>query len=207
MGGILVLRSHGSVAHYDDPEIDRMREVHDDEVGRWRTFALILASRQFPELGALPPPRPNDAIVCIECACRNRRRFFSYRRGMQPFIGEIRIFAGNFAPRGWALCDGQLLAINHNQVLFAVLGTTYGGDGQTTFALPDLRGRVTMHPGQGEGLSARRPGERGGAEVATQLPKGGSRGFSPGTIIPAIVPPFTAINHIIALEGVFPTRD
>lgn len=67
MGGILVLRSDGSVAHYD-PETDRMREVHDDEAGRWRTFALIQAARQFPELGALYPPRPNDAIVCSECA-------------------------------------------------------------------------------------------------------------------------------------------
>ena len=66
-----------------------------------------------------------------------------------PFIGEIRMFAGNFAPAGWALCDGQLLAIAENDALFALIGTTYGGDGQTTFALPDLRGRIPIHFGSG----------------------------------------------------------
>lgn len=67
----------------------------------------------------------------------------------EPFIGEIRAFGQNWAPRGWALCNGQLLAINQNQALFSILGTTYGGNGQTTFALPDLRGRVPMHVGNG----------------------------------------------------------
>jgi len=67
----------------------------------------------------------------------------------QPFIGEIRIFAGNFAPAGWAFCDGQLLAISENETLFILIGTTYGGDGQSTFALPDLRGRIPVHPGTG----------------------------------------------------------
>jgi microcystin-dependent protein len=66
---------------------------------------------------------------------------------MDPFLGEIRIFAGNFAPRGWALCSGQILPIAPNTALFALLGTTYGGDGRTTFALPDLRGRLPVHPG------------------------------------------------------------
>jgi microcystin-dependent protein len=67
----------------------------------------------------------------------------------QPFIGELRMFGGNFAPAGWALCDGQLLAIAENDALFALIGTTYGGDGQTTFGLPDLRGRIPVHEGNG----------------------------------------------------------
>ncbi len=83
----------------------------------------------------------------------------------EPFIGEIRLFAGNFAPRGWAFCDGQLLAISSNTALFSILGTTYGGDGRTTFALPDLRGRVPLHPGTGAGLTPRRLGQRVGTET------------------------------------------
>jgi len=86
-------------------------------------------------------------------------------QAQEGFIGEIRIFAGNFAPRSWALCDGQLLPINNYQALFSILGTTYGGDGRTTFALPDLRGRFAMHPGTGAGLSQRRLGEKGGTET------------------------------------------
>ena len=73
----------------------------------------------------------------------------------EPFVGEIRMFAGNFAPRGWAYCDGQLLAVSQNDALFSLLGTIYGGDGRTTFALPDLRGRVPMHWGSGPGLTPR----------------------------------------------------
>lgn len=84
-----------------------------------------------------------------------------------PYIGEIRLFGGTFAPQGWALCDGQLLAISANEALYALLGTTYGGDGQTTFALPDLRGRVPVHQGQGPGLSNRALGEAGGTETVT----------------------------------------
>jgi len=76
-----------------------------------------------------------------------------------PFIGEIRMFAGNFAPRGWAKCEGQLLAISQYSALFSILGTTYGGDGRTTFALPDLRGRVPMHYGLGPGLSSYTQGQ------------------------------------------------
>ncbi|MEO1418739.1 MAG: tail fiber protein [Bacteroidota bacterium] len=83
---------------------------------------------------------------------------------MEPFIGMIVQFGGNFAPRGWALCDGQLLPISSNQALFSILGTTYGGDGRTTFALPELRGRFPMHPGNGPGLTDRRLGQRGGVE-------------------------------------------
>ncbi len=93
---------------------------------------------------------------------------------MEPFLGTIILFAGNFAPRGWALCDGQLLQISQNSALFVILGTTYGGDGIRTFALPDLRGRVPVHAGQGPMLVPRSRGERFGAESVTltvgQLP-------------------------------------
>lgn len=86
-----------------------------------------------------------------------------------PFIAEIRIFAGNFAPAGWAMCDGQLLPLSQNTALFSLLGTTYGGNGKSNFALPDLRGRAPMQPGNGPGLSARALGETGGqASVALQ---------------------------------------
>ena len=85
----------------------------------------------------------------------------------EPFLAEIRIFAGNFAPRGWAFCNGQLLPISQNTALFSLIGTTYGGDGRTTTALPDLQGRVPMHPGRGPGLTARRLGERLGIENVT----------------------------------------
>jgi microcystin-dependent protein len=85
----------------------------------------------------------------------------------EPFIAEIRIFAGNFAPRGWALCNGQLLPISQNTALFSLIGTTYGGDGRSTTALPDLQSRVPMHPGRGPGLTARRLGQRGGTDTVT----------------------------------------
>ena len=86
-----------------------------------------------------------------------------------PFLAEIRIFAGNFAPRGWAQCDGQLLPISQNTALFSLLGTTYGGNGTTTFALPDLQGRAPMHAGQGPGLSQRDLGEAAGEQYVTLL--------------------------------------
>ena len=85
----------------------------------------------------------------------------------EPFVGEIRMFAGNFAPRGWAFCDGQLLAVSQNDALFSLLGTIYGGDGRTTFGLPDMRGRIPLHVGTGPGLSARRLGSKAGAENVT----------------------------------------
>ncbi|WP_299113730.1 phage tail protein [uncultured Winogradskyella sp.] len=85
----------------------------------------------------------------------------------EPFIGEMRMFAGNFAPSGWALCDGQLLPIAQYQALFSILGTTYGGDGETTFALPDLRGRAPVHAGNGPGLPNVNLGEKGGATSFT----------------------------------------
>src|SRR5437762_8885487 len=86
-----------------------------------------------------------------------------------PFVAEIRIFPFNFAPKGWAFCDGQLLPLSQNTALFSLLGTTYGGDGKSNFALPNLEGNAAMHPGQGQGLSLRDLGEIGGAENVTLL--------------------------------------
>ena len=155
-------------------------------------------------------------------------------------IGEIRMFAGNFAPRDWAFCDGRLLPINDNQALYSILGTTYGGDGRTNFALPDLRGRVALHPGTGPGLSQRRLGDEGGAEQVmlseAEMP-GHSHGmtsagggqtirnlsyFGTQTEVPQQttgvtdpaggdqphdnMPPFQAVNFIIALQGMYPSR-
>jgi microcystin-dependent protein len=92
----------------------------------------------------------------------------------EAFLGELRLFGFNFNPRGWAKCDGQILSISQNTALFALLGTTYGGNGQTTFALPDLRGRANLHQGQGQGLTPRTMGEVSGTEnvtlVSTQMP-------------------------------------
>lgn len=88
---------------------------------------------------------------------------------MDPFVAEIRIFPFNFAPKGWAFCNGQLLPISQNTALFSLLGTTYGGDGKSNFALPDLQGNAAMHPGQGPGLSLHDLGETGGSETVTLL--------------------------------------
>ena len=86
-----------------------------------------------------------------------------------PFVAEIRIFPFNFAPKGWAFCDGQLLPISQNTALFSLLGTTYGGDGKSTFALPNMQGNAPMHPGQGPGLSLHDLGETGGEPTVTLL--------------------------------------
>lgn len=170
---------------------------------------------------------------------------------MEPFIGMIVQFGGNFAPRGWAFCDGQLLAISSNSALFSILGTTFGGDGRTTFGLPDLRGRVPMHPGNGPGLSPRRLGEKGGVETVTltvnNLPShshalrgvedegtsgklpgnslasagtalysssapstdlhAGSVGNTGGSLPSTNVQPFQCVNFIIALQGLYPSRN
>lgn len=101
-------------------------------------------------------------ILCLLLFCS-----LETLKAQDAFIGEIRMFAGNFAPRGWAFCDGQLLPISQNQALFSLLGTTYGGDGSTTFALPDLRGRFAMHAGNGPGLTPRSLGEKSGSESHT----------------------------------------
>jgi len=86
-----------------------------------------------------------------------------------PFLAEIRIFTGNFAPKGWALCDGQLMSISQNTALFSLLGTTYGGDGKSNFALPNLQGSAPMQAGQGPGLSLRDLGEAAGEQTVTLL--------------------------------------
>jgi len=166
---------------------------------------------------------------------------------MEGMIGEIRLFAGNFAPRAWALCDGQLLSIASNTALFSILGTTYGGDGRSTFGLPDLRGRAPIHAGHGPGLSDHRLGAKGGQEQVTltvnQLPnhnhpltvsgdppstKHPTEGFAAvgeyydrtgNAVGPAnsigktggnqpvsVVQPFLALNYIICLQGIFPSR-
>lgn len=128
-----------------------------------------------------------------------------------PFIAEIRIFAGNFAPAGWAFCDGQLLPVSQNTALFSLLGTTYGGNGMTTFALPDLRGRAPMHPGTGQGLTPRTLGETGGTERVTldasQLPAHGHTLALPAVNGPATSPepegklPASAGENTFSAEG------
>jgi microcystin-dependent protein len=105
---------------------------------------------------------PADATRAEHIAIRNQNH-------MDPFVAEVRIFPFNFAPRGWAFCDGQLLPISQNTALFSLLGTTYGGDGKTNFALPDLQGRAPMHPGQGPGLSLHDLGEIGGSDTVSLL--------------------------------------
>jgi microcystin-dependent protein len=168
----------------------------------------------------------------------------------QPFIAEIKMFAGNFAPRGYAFCDGQLLSIAQNTALFSLIGTTYGGNGITTFGLPDLRGRVPMHQGQGPGLTSRVIGELSGEEVHTlstpELPVhnhsvgaattassknptnnvpaftagGSSYAAAPTTTMNASMvgggggnqphnnmQPYLVVSFIIALVGIFPSRN
>src|SRR5579863_6141851 len=88
---------------------------------------------------------------------------------MDPFVAEIRIFPFNFAPKGWAMCDGQILPLSQNTALFSLLGTTYGGDGKSNFALPNMQGNAPMQSGQGGGLSLRDLGETGGAQAVTLL--------------------------------------
>jgi len=172
-----------------------------------------------------------------------------------PFVAEISLFAGNFAPRGYAFCSGQLLSIAQNTALFSLLGTTYGGNGQTTFALPDLQGRLPVHTGQGPGLTSRVLGEKAGTETVTlitsQMPahdhtvsqRAGSTADSPSPLgrypaPPASGTPYSGttgaqmasgtattlatagggqphnnlmpslcVNFIIALQGVFPSRN
>ncbi len=129
----------------------------------------------------------------------------------EPFIGQVIMFAGNFAPRGWALCDGALLSISSNSALFSILGTTYGGDGRTTFALPDLRGRVAVHPGRGPGLTERRLGSKFGSETisfqGTGRPVGiGDRGVAEQKV-PSVMQPSLGVNYIIALQGTYPSRN
>jgi microcystin-dependent protein len=170
----------------------------------------------------------------------------------EPFVAEIRIFAGNFAPRGWAFCNGQLLPISQNTALFSLIGTTYGGDGRSTTALPNMQGRAPMHPGRGPGLTTRTLGQTGGVETVTlseaqmashnhgmgAIPAPANQDDADNTTIlartvgsntyaaannlqpmadQALAPtggsqphnnmqPFLAINFIIALQGLYPSR-
>jgi microcystin-dependent protein len=113
----------------------------------------------------------------------------------EAMIGEVKLFAGNFTPRDWAFCDGQLLPISNNSALFSLLGTLYGGDGRTTFALPDLRGRVPVSPGTGNGLQPVQVGERNnGTKV-----QGNSLGESS-------TQPTLGMHYIICLRGTYPSR-
>jgi microcystin-dependent protein len=131
------------------------------------------------------------------------------------FLAEVRIFAGNFAPPGWAMTNGQIMSISQNTALFSLLGTTYGGDGRTTFALPDLRGRAVLHPGTGPGLTARDLGEVTGQELVTlttaQLPahthtiSGGNTGATGSGQSHPNLQPSVALNSILALTGTFPS--
>jgi microcystin-dependent protein len=121
----------------------------------------------------------------------------------EGFIGEVKLFAGNFAPRGWAFCDGQLLAISNNTALFSILGTTYGGDGRTTFGLPDLRGRVPVGPRNGDGMTDVRLGQEFGpfqnktSDGSAQSPAL-SKSVKQGSL---------GLNYIICLVGVYPSRN
>jgi len=168
-----------------------------------------------------------------------------------PFLGEVKVFAGNFAPRGWAACDGQLLPISQNTALFSLLGTTYGGNGQSTFALPNLQGRMPIGAGQGPGLSDRQLGEAGGEAAVTlqasEMPRHnhalhGSSSATTGTPVPGVVlaattgakvyrpatnpttmaaplassgggqahqnqQPYLGVMFIIAMQGIFPSRN
>jgi microcystin-dependent protein len=116
---------------------------------------------------------------------------------MDPILGQIILFAGNFAPVGWALCDGQELPIAQNTALFSILGTTYGGDGRVTFALPDLRGRAPIHAGAGPGLAPHTLGEKGGP---TELR------VAPGGTAVVAHDAYATVNYLIALQGIFPAR-
>ena len=112
-------------------------------------------------------------IICLAFMSLGTENDVQAQNG-NPMIGEIRMFAGNFAPRGWAFCDGSLLPISQNSALFSILGTTYGGDGRTTFALPNIQSRIVVGEGLGPGLSNYRLGQVGGTETntlnSTQLP-------------------------------------
>ncbi|MDR3419350.1 MAG: tail fiber protein [Nevskia sp.] len=132
-----------------------------------------------------------------------------------PYVGEIRLFAGNFAPAGWFFCDGRVLAISDYEVLYTLIGTTYGGNGSSTFALPDLRSRVPIHQGQGPGLNNHVLGEPVGADSGTTTP---ATGFTVERNLAATVTTTAAVvtgsgiqnrlglGFIIAYAGIFPSQ-
>ncbi len=130
----------------------------------------------------------------------------------QPYVGEIRIVGFNFAPVGWAFANGQLMAISQNETLFNLIGTTYGGDGQATFGLPNLQGRMPMHAGSGLGLSQRILAQLGGSETASfvsaQIPSAPQAPIQAlaSSFPAASISPFLVINFIVSLFGVFPSQ-
>ena len=197
-----------------------------------RSIVLVLAVALFAVFAAVQPPQVHA--------------------GADPFIGEIAWVPYNFAPRGWAFCDGQLLPISQNTALFSLLGTTYGGDGRTTFALPNVQSRVMVHAGTGPGLTPRSLGETGGTETETlttsQMPNhthqaraasaeatettpfgnveaskarvplygpgpanvsmgGTAIGVSGGSQPHNNMPPYLVLHCIIAVEGIYPSRN
>ncbi len=126
------------------------------------------------------------------------------------FIGEMKMFVGNYAPRGYALAHGQELPVADYQALFSIIGTTYGGNGRTTFALPDMRGRVAIGSGQGPGLNTMPLGTMTGDEWTTPRPGQAAEGSGASVASPAQISamqPSTAINYIICLEGYYPSRN
>jgi len=127
----------------------------------WITRELLLTTENTGNGSAIDIMQPFLTLNFIIAL----QGIFPSRNVAEPFLATIIMFGGNFAPRGWAFCDGQLLAVASNQALFSLLGTTYGGDGRTTFGLPDLRGRVPLHEGTGSGLTPRSLGSKGGAET------------------------------------------
>lgn len=150
-----------------------------------------IALSNFPEL--------SDSIILPAIVqTENALPISKNTAGAEPLLGEIILFAGNFAPRGWAFCDGQLLAVSNYSALFSLLGTTYGGDGRTTFALPDLRGRVPVHAGRGPGLPNMNQGQKGGAEEV-KLRAGDEKGVQ--------TTPYLGVRYIIAIQGVYPSRN
>jgi microcystin-dependent protein len=127
---------------------------------------------------------------------------------MEEYIGTIKLYAGNYAPHGWAFCTGQLLPISQNTALFSVLGTNYGGDGRVTFGLPDLRGRVPVGAGQGNGLQYVELGAKAGSETVTLT----AQAAAAGTVSVASsqphnnVQPSLGLNFIICMHGLYPRR-
>ena len=140
-------------------------------------------------------------------------------QAQDTLLGEIKMFAGNFAPRGWAFCEGQLLPISQYSALFSLLGTNYGGDGRTTFGLPDLRGRTPIHHGTGPGLKGIRIGQKGGTQSGKLIPvyvfanatKDGRMvnvlGLTGRAGTLDVRAPYLSVSYIIALQGSYPSRN
>jgi microcystin-dependent protein len=169
-------------------------------------------------LGGWQPHANMSPSIAMNYLIATQGTFPSRNGGTEPALGEISIFAGNFAPRGWAPCEGQLLPIMQNTSLFSVIGTTYGGDGRTTFALPDLRGRTPIGAGSGAGMTSRSVGDRGGAETVSvdlnetpshthSLPAAArNSGPAGGGDTHTNMQPWLAMNYLVPLQGVYPSR-